>query len=79
VARAAREDPAPGVRATCVRCLVKMQADGDVVQTTLRALQGDTEAEVRREAEQALAHLSTPAGAGGPVQPVGHFTSDGTK
>jgi hypothetical protein len=79
VAKAAREDPARCVRATCVRCLVKMQADSDVVKTTLQALQGDAEAEVRQEAEQALAHLADPAPAGGPVQAVGHFTSDGSK
>jgi HEAT repeat protein len=81
LAKAAREDPAVSVRATCVRCLGKMQANTEVVKTTLQALQGDPETEVRQEAEQVLAHLGDAATgpAGGPVQPVGHFAPDGPK
>jgi hypothetical protein len=67
---AAKEDPAPPVRAACIRSLVKLNAATLPVIEALQAMQGDTDATVRREAELALANLTAgrrPAG----VQPAG--------
>jgi hypothetical protein len=55
---AAREDPAPSVRATCVRALGKMKVNHPTVLETLRALKGDADPRVRKEVEQALPMLS---------------------
>jgi len=54
---AAREDPAPQVRATCVRCLVKLNIRGESVLSVLGALGNDADPQVRKEAEQALVRL----------------------
>jgi hypothetical protein len=70
---AAREDPAPTVRAACVRCLAKMNANTVPVVGTIQALKSDADPRVRSEAEQALGTL-TPGQAsyGRPsVQPAG--------
>lgn len=69
--QAARSDAAATVRATCVRCLAKMQ-DPESLQQTLHALQADPDPQVRQEVEQALASV-TPRPAApetGPTLPV---------
>jgi hypothetical protein len=55
---AASQDPAPAVRATCIRSLVRMKANNNFVIESLKALRGDTDQRVRQEAEQALATLT---------------------
>jgi hypothetical protein len=60
---AATEDPAATVRATCIRCLAKINPHDDAVIAAVHKLQADPDARVRREAELALAQL----GAGSPT------------
>jgi vesicle coat complex subunit len=55
---AAKDDPAPTVRATCVRSLANMKANTMPVITTVRNLTSDTDPRVRQEAERALSVLS---------------------
>jgi hypothetical protein len=57
---AAREDPAPAVRAECVRALVRMKVETVPVVSAMQALKADTDPHVRQEAEQALTALMTP-------------------
>lgn len=64
----AREDPAPMVRASCVRCLARMQVSTAPVLSALQSLKSDSDARVRVEAEKACGLL----GAGQSVQPVGY-------
>jgi hypothetical protein len=66
---AAREDPAPTVRAACVRCLCRMNVATDLVAETLRGLKNDPDAGVRQAAEETLARMS-PAQPSA-IQPVG--------
>jgi hypothetical protein len=66
---AAREDPAPTVRAACVHCLARMNVSTDLVSGALRGLRADPDVGVRTAAEQALARLSPSPAA--PIQPVG--------
>jgi hypothetical protein len=54
---AAREDPAPLVRASCVSCFVKMNVKSQPVLNVLGTLRNDNDPGVRQEAEQALARL----------------------
>jgi hypothetical protein len=54
---AAREDPAPMVRAGCVRSLAKMRANTVPVVAVVQALRGDADPRVREEVDQALATL----------------------
>jgi hypothetical protein len=54
----AREDPAPTVRAACVRGLVKMKANTGPVITALQALKTDGDPRVLHEVEAALATLT---------------------
>jgi hypothetical protein len=56
----ARSDPAPMVRAECVRALARMRANTVPVVTVVRALKTDADPRVRQEVEQALAVLGTP-------------------
>jgi hypothetical protein len=55
VASAARDDPAPTVRAACARCLSRMNATSDLVSGTLQAMRRDADPAVRQAAEEALA------------------------
>jgi hypothetical protein len=64
---AAREDPAPTVRAACVRGLVRMNVNSLTVVNTLQGLRADYDTRVREEAEEALATLS-----------ASHSTTSGT-
>jgi hypothetical protein len=52
--QAAGADPAPTVRAACVHCLVKMNANSPEVVSVLMNLKADPDLRVRREANQAL-------------------------
>jgi hypothetical protein len=54
---AAREDPAPMVRAGCVRSLGKMKANTVPVVAVVQAMRGDSDPRVREEVEQTLAIL----------------------
>lgn len=71
LAAAAREDPAATVRAGCVRSLVKMNVCTPAVLEALRALKGDADATVQREAEQALTVLAGQPKADEAVKPAG--------
>jgi hypothetical protein len=53
----AKDDPAPGVRAGCVRALAQLRVNTRQVVATLQALQADGDPRVRHEAEQALPAL----------------------
>jgi hypothetical protein len=55
---AAREDPAPTVRAACVRALAKMHATSAPVLTALQGLKTDGDPRVLHEVEAALAELT---------------------
>lgn len=66
---AAREDPAPTVRACCVRCLAGMNVNSTLVTMTLQGLRNDADPRVRTEVEQALAKMA-PAPKPSAVQPV---------
>lgn len=52
--KAAREDPAPTVRAACVHALTHMKANTPEVTTLARELKSDRDPRVRQEAEEAL-------------------------
>jgi hypothetical protein len=65
LATAAREDPAPSVRAACVRSLAKMHCNAPPVMATIQALQGDMDPRVRQEVEHAVMVL----GASQPASP----------
>jgi hypothetical protein len=54
----AREDPAPSVRAACVRALARMKADSAPVVSALQAMQNDGDPRVLHEVESALATLT---------------------
>jgi hypothetical protein len=53
----AREDPAPSVRAGCVRCLAEMRVNTVTAAATLQSLKNDADVRVRHEVEQALVSL----------------------
>jgi hypothetical protein len=65
---AAHDDPAPTVRAACVRCLARMNANTVPVVSTIQGLRSDADPRVRFEVEQALSTLS-PSQTG--LQPTG--------
>jgi hypothetical protein len=50
-------DPAPSVRAACIRCLAQMNANQVAVRAALQQLKTDSNSNVRHEAEIALAQL----------------------
>jgi hypothetical protein len=54
----AKDDPAPLVRAACVRALAVMKANTLPVVAALQALKSDKDVRVRHEAEQALSALA---------------------
>jgi hypothetical protein len=58
--QAARHDPAPLVRAGCVRSLGRMKANSIHVVNAVQALKADTDPRVRQEVEQALPVLLAP-------------------
>ncbi len=58
---AAKDDPAPSVRAGCVRALARLHINTPPVLAALKALRTDTDAAVRQEAEQALSAIGTAA------------------
>lgn len=58
LATSSRGDPAPSVRATCVRSLADMDADSPEVINALNTLRGDISPEVRDEVQKALIKLS---------------------
>ncbi len=55
---AAKDDPAPMVRACCVRSLAKMRMNTLPVVQTVQSLRNDQDIRVRQEVEQALLILS---------------------
>ena len=57
---AARSDPAPMVRACCVKSLARMKANTLPVVQTVQALKNDSDPRVRAEVERALAVLARP-------------------
>jgi hypothetical protein len=66
---AARADSAPAVRIACIHALVKLHATGSDVLGTLRALASDKDANVQKEASQAL----TAMGVGKPSSGIQRF------
>jgi hypothetical protein len=56
---AAREDPAPSVRASCVRVLAEVKGGGTDAHTAVEAARGDADPRVRAAAEHALAAQPT--------------------
>lgn len=56
--RSASSDPAPAVRASCVRGLVSLRANSPAVLASLEALRADADANVRQEAQGALTALT---------------------
>jgi len=64
VMNAAQRDPAPIVRAACVRTLVRMNVNTWPVLTTVQALKADSDPRVKHEADQALVKLVPGLGAG---------------
>jgi hypothetical protein len=66
--KAAKEDPAPMVRAECLRSLGRLGANTVPVVATCRSLQDDQDARVRKEADHALAILVGETNADGGVK-----------
>lgn len=56
--KASREDPAATVRAGCIRCMAKMNANTPSVIQAVQSLKTDADARVRQEADQALNSLT---------------------
>jgi hypothetical protein len=69
---AAAEDPAPSVRAACVRALVQMNANTWPVFTALQRLRKDADTRVLQEVEQALTAFSASPTGGQEVRPAGY-------
>jgi hypothetical protein len=71
---AAKDDPAPTVRAACALCLGRMSVNPELVGSTLQGLKSDPDAAVRQAAERTLTRLMPgPAAAPAPtptIQPV---------
>lgn len=57
----AKDDPAPAVRAGCVRALARMKVNTYPVVTTVRALKADADPRVRQEVDEALTAMGVPA------------------
>ena len=70
---AAKTDPAPMVRVSCVRALMKMQANTVPVVTAVQTLKNDADPRVRDAVGEALAAFGVAPAAPGtsPIQPVG--------
>jgi hypothetical protein len=58
--QAAHSDPAPAVRASCVRALGRMKVNTVPVVSAVMALKSDRDVRVRQEVEQALAVMAAP-------------------
>src|SRR5262249_41670502 len=58
--QSAKVDPAPVVRAACVRALGKMKANTVPVVHAVQTMKADQDARVRHEVEQTLAVLTKP-------------------
>jgi hypothetical protein len=76
VVAAARQDPAPLVRAACIRCLVRMNVNTWPVLSAVQALTGDADPRVKHEADRALVKLVP--GLGGPGESPGPQASMGS-
>lgn len=71
LARAAREDSSPLVRATCLRSLARMNVQSVPVLVAVREARQDGDPRVRSEAEQALRQLGADdPGLGAPATPA---------
>jgi len=69
----AKADPAPMVRACCVRSLMKMQVNTVPVVEAMRQLKSDPDPRVRDAVGEALVALGVEAApASAPIRPVGH-------
>jgi hypothetical protein len=64
---AAKEDPAPTVRASCVRCLAKMHVNTVPVVSVIQGLKGDPDPRVRQEVGVALNALTPGQSSGTPA------------
>jgi HEAT repeats len=68
---AAKEDPAPMVRACCVRCLMKMQVQTLPAAAIMQQLQEDADPRVREAVREAMTAMGiAPTRQGQPVQPA---------
>ena len=76
--RSACGDPAPVVRAACVRCLARMRVSSAAAVSLVQALKADTDSRVRNEVERALPVLSS-GSQSTPVQPTGFEVPDQKK
>jgi hypothetical protein len=56
----ARKDPSVAVRIACIRCLAKSKVNVPQVQTAMREMQVDTNANIREAAHLALVSLTSP-------------------
>jgi hypothetical protein len=56
--QSAQMDPAPAVRASCIRALARMRVNTMPVVTAVKAMKSDSDIRVRQEVEQALAIMS---------------------
>jgi len=77
---AAKDDPAPTVRATCVRCMTGLSVPPTLRQMTVQTLRADTDPRVRQEAENGLARLPQPGNTGSSgVQPASGVMPAGSR
>lgn len=68
---AAKEDPAPLVRAACIRCIAKMGVNTLPAVSQMQQLQGDSDPRVRDAAQDALKAMgATPTKSEGPMKPA---------
>ena len=68
--KAAKEDPAPMVRAECLRSLAKIKVNTMPVVAACQALKADADPRVRKEAEQTLVVLTKGVANDSTVRPV---------
>ncbi len=70
---AAKSDPAPMVRVSCVRSLMRMQANTMPVVSVVQGLKDDPDPRVRDAVSEALVAfgVAPSGGAGSPIQPAG--------
>ena len=77
---AARSDPAPMVRACCVRSLMKMQVNTVPAVSTIQALKSDADPRVRDAVAEAMISFGVGPGPGtASIQPVGVPPAPGTR
>jgi hypothetical protein len=75
--RGAKEDPAPAVRAGCVRALGHMKVNTLPIVQAVQSLKYDRDPRVRHEVEEALAAMGAPVEAREGVRPASATTSEG--